>query len=83
MKVIRLKEQDIQRIVKRVLNERQRETQPKKEKDSEYDIWCKEHGFEHGVGLGCADKALDSKEGTIIRWGIRFLMGDKGTTIKE
>ena len=22
-------------------------------------MWCKEHGWEHGVGEGCADKALE------------------------
>ncbi len=80
-KIIKLNEKQLNNIVNKVMGEGKK--QPKKEKDSKYDKWCKEHGFENGVGSGCADAALDSKEGTIIRWGIRFLMSDKDTTIKE
>ena len=79
-KVIKLKEQDLYQLVKRVMNEAKK---TKKENDSQYDTWCKENGYEYGVGAGCADAALDSKESTIRSWGLGYLMGSKRNTLKE
>lgn len=79
-KLIKLKEQDIYQLVKRVMGEAKKS---KKENDSPYDAWCKENGYEHGVGIGCADAALDSKESTIRSWGLGYLMGSKINTLKE
>ena len=58
-----------------VLNERKKR-KPKVE-DTKYDKWCKEHGWEHGVGEGCADDALDSEDTHMRSWAIGFMMGDK------
>jgi len=79
-KVIKLKESDIHRMVRKVMGEAKK---TKKENDSPYDSWCKENGYEHGVGIGCADAALDSKESTIRSWGLGYLMGSKINTLKE
>ena len=59
------------------LNERKKRKPKKKIEDDKYTTWCKEHGWEHGVGEGCVDDALDSKDGNIRSWAIGFMMGDK------
>lgn len=81
-KVIKLNEKQLNNIIKRVIIGEGKK-QSKKEKDSKYETWCKENGWEHGVGNGCADAALDSKESSIRSWGIGFLMGSKGESLNE
>jgi len=80
MKKIKLTETTLQRIVKRVINERKK--RKRKVEDSKYTKWCKENDWEDGVGQGCADDALDSEDVEIRSWAIGFLMGNK-ETIKE
>ena len=81
-KVIKLKEKQLNNIIKRVMVYEGKK-QSKKEKDTKYDTWCKENGWEHGVGEGCADDALDSKETSIRSWGLGFLMGSKDKSLNE
>ena len=81
-KVIKLKEKQLNNIIKGVMVYEGKK-QSKKEKDTKYDTWCKENGWEHGVGEGCADDALDSKESSIRSWGLGFLMGSKGKSLNE
>ena len=63
------------------LNERKK--RKRKIEDSKYTKWCKEHGWEEGVGQGCADDALDSEDTDIKSWAIRFLMGHIETSMNE
>lgn len=59
------------------------EKKAKKSKDSEYDTWCKEHGWENGVSKGCADDALDSNNNFIRAWALGFIMGNKEDDLNE
>ena len=66
----------------------ERKKPKRKVEDSKYTKWCKEHGWEHGVGQGCADDALDSKDIQMRSWAIGFILGMKEgklpqKTIKE
>ena len=72
----------LRRIVERVILERKK---PKRKpvEDSKYTKWCKEHGWERGVGEGCADDALESEDVQMRSWAIGFLMGHPETTMNE
>ena len=71
-----LSESDLKRVINRAITERKKR-KPKKIEDNKYTTWCKEHGWEHGVGEGCAEDALDSKDVQMRSWAIGFMMGDK------
>tara|TARA_Y100000310_G_scaffold117456_1_gene116205 strand:+ start:1203 stop:2003 length:801 start_codon:yes stop_codon:yes gene_type:complete len=71
-----LSESDLKRVINRAITERKKR-KPKKIEDNKYTTWCKEHGWEHGVGEGCAEDALDSKDVHMRSWAIGFMMGDK------
>jgi len=79
---IKLTESALRRIIKRVINERKKR-KPKPVEDTKYTLWCKENGWEDGVGEGCADDALDSEDGQIRSWAIGFLMGHTETALHE
>ena len=70
------KEQRPLKEQKRYMNEKKRK--PKvKVPDTKYTTWCKEHGWEDGVGQGCADDALDSEDYQMRSWAIGFITGMK------
>ena len=65
-RIDKLKREAINEAKIRVMGEAKK--QPKKDKDSKYETKCKDNGWENGVGEGCADDALDSKESSIRSW---------------
>ena len=69
-------------LTKQSITERKK---PKRKpvEDSKYTKWCKEHGWEHGVGQGCADDALDSEDYQIRSWAIGFITGMNESTMNE
>ena len=78
---IKLTESNLIRIIKKVITERKK---PKRKvEDTKYAKWCKEHGWEHGVGQGCADDALDSKDIQMRSWAIGFILGMKESTMDK
>tara|TARA_Y100000310_G_scaffold227150_1_gene229365 strand:- start:249 stop:875 length:627 start_codon:yes stop_codon:yes gene_type:complete len=80
-RIIKLNTKQLNNIINRVMIREAKK--PKKDKDSKYETWCKDNGWENGVGEGCADAALDSKESSIRSWGLGFLMGSKGKSLNE
>ena len=81
MKTIKLTESGLLNVVQKVINERKK--RKRKVEETKYSTWCKENGWEDGVGKGCADDALDSEDGQIRSWAIGFIMGNKETAINE
>ena len=84
MKKIKLTEFELTKIIskvvseqKRYMNEKKRKPKRKPVEDSKYTKWCKEHGWEDGVGQGCADDALDSEDYQMRSWAIGFITGIK------
>ena len=82
MKKIKLTETELTNIIKKVITERKK---PKRKpvEDTKYTKWCKEHGWEHGVGQGCADDALDSEDYDMRSWAIGFITGMKESIINK
>ena len=72
-RIEKLKRQAINEANIRLMGEAKKS---KKSKDSEYDTWCKEHGWENGVSKECANDALDSNNNFIRAWALGFIMGN-------
>ena len=80
MRKIKLRESELITIIKRAINEsiiNEGKKRKRKIEDDKYTMWCKEHGWEHGIGEGCVDDALDSEDVQIRSWAIGFILGMK------